>query len=65
MEEGKIVFYYALVYVLAVVGPLVPAVLIYRLFPNTRVSVSGPLAGLTLRARGAFAAYLVTFRLSM
>jgi hypothetical protein len=32
--------------------------LIYWLFPNTPVAVSGPLAGLTVRTGGAFGAYL-------
>lgn len=41
--------------------PIIPSVLIYWLFPNTAVAVSGPLANLTLRASGAFAAYLVIF----
>jgi hypothetical protein len=41
--------------------PLVPAVLIYWLFPNTAVAVGGPLANLTVRASGAFAAYLAVF----
>jgi hypothetical protein len=44
--------------------PLVPAILIYLLFPNTSVAVSGPLANLTVRASGAFAAYLVVFAAS-
>jgi hypothetical protein len=39
--------------------PLVPAILIYRLFPNTAVAVSGPLSNLTLKASGAFAAYFI------
>jgi hypothetical protein len=39
--------------------PLVPAVLIYTLFPNTPVAASGPLAGLTIKTGGAFAAYLI------
>jgi len=43
--------------------PLVPAILIYRYFPNTQVAASGPLAGLTVKASGAFAAYLVVFLL--
>ena len=37
--------------------PLVPAILIYRYFPDTQVVASGPLAGLTVKASGAFAAY--------
>jgi hypothetical protein len=48
-------------YLLWVCGPLVPAVLIYWLFPDTKVSAEGPLSGLTVRAGGAFAAYLVVF----
>jgi hypothetical protein len=39
----------------------VPAVLIYWLFPNNQVAVSGPFAGLTVKASGAFAAYLIIF----
>jgi hypothetical protein len=46
-------------YLLYVLLPLIPAILIYRLFPDTKVAVSGPLAGLTLKASGAFAAYVV------
>ncbi len=41
--------------------PLLPAVLIYRLFPDTAVAVSGPLARLTFKATGAFGAYLIVF----
>ena len=41
--------------------PLLPAVLIYRLFPDTAVAVSGPLAQLTFKAGGAFGAYLIVF----
>jgi len=49
------------VHMLWVLLPLLPAILIYRLFPNTSVAVSGPLANLTVRASGAFAGYLVVF----
>jgi len=48
-------------YTLWVLLPLVPSILIYWLFPSTSVAVSGPLANLTVRAGGAFAAYLVIF----
>lgn len=41
--------------------PLIPAILIYWLFPNTAVAVEGPFASLTVKAGGAFAAYLVVF----
>lgn len=39
--------------------PLFPAVLIYNRFPNTPLVANGPLAGLTINAGGAFAAYLI------
>jgi hypothetical protein len=41
--------------------PLLPAILTFRLFPQTSVAVSGPFANLTVRASGAFAAYLIVF----
>jgi hypothetical protein len=61
-----------IVAILALVGahiiwvllPLAPAVLIYWLFPNTPVAVSGPLSGLTIRTGGAFGAYLVVLLLT-
>lgn len=40
-----------------------PSILIYRLFPDTQVAASGPLAGLTVRTSGAFAGYLIIFLL--
>jgi hypothetical protein len=43
--------------------PLLPAILIYRLFPNAPLIVSGPLAGLTVKTGGAFGAYLIIFLL--
>lgn len=46
---------------LLVVLPLIPAVLIYRLFPNTSVVANGPLSGLTLKSSGAFSVYIVVF----
>jgi hypothetical protein len=48
-------------HLLWVLLPLVPAVLIYSWFPDTSVAVNGPLAQLTVRASGAFAAYLIVF----
>lgn len=50
-------------YALYVLLPIIPTAVIYRLFPNTSVTVSGPLAKLTLNASGAFAAYIVTVAL--
>jgi hypothetical protein len=45
--------------------PLVPAVLIYRLVPPERTEVTGPIAGMAVKATGAFAAYLIIFLVVM
>ena len=42
-----------------VLVPMIPLIVIYRLFPDTAVAVTGVLSGLTVRATGAFAAYLI------
>jgi hypothetical protein len=60
-REELILFSLIGLYTVWVLMPMVPAIIIYRLFPNTAVAVSGPLAGLTVRASGAFAAYLILF----
>lgn len=39
--------------------PLVPAILIYKLYPNSKVIVNGPFRGLTVKATGAFGAYFL------
>jgi hypothetical protein len=64
-REPMVMLSLALLQVLWVLLPLIPAVLIYRLFPDTKVGVSGPLANLTVRASGAFAGYLVVFLIVM
>jgi hypothetical protein len=55
----------AAMYCLVTIGPLVPAVVTYKLFPDTSVGLSGPLQGLTVRATGAFAAYTIVFLLML
>jgi hypothetical protein len=60
-REFLILLSLTIIYTIWITLPLIPAVLIYRLFPSTTVAVSGPLANLTVRATGAFAAYLVVF----
>jgi hypothetical protein len=60
-QEMMMLFSLIGVYTVWVILPLIPAVLIYRLFPDTTVAVNGPLANLTVRATGAFAAYLILF----
>jgi hypothetical protein len=60
-KEAMVLFSLVGLHAVWVLLPLVPAILIYWLFPNTAVAVSGPLASLTVRASGAFAAYLAVF----
>lgn len=52
-----------LLYSLYVLLPMIPAIVIYRLFPDTKVALSGPLANLTMKSTGAFAAYIVVVSL--
>lgn len=47
-------------YVFYVLLPMIPAVVIYRMFPDTKVSTSGILSQLSFKTTGAFAAYVVT-----
>jgi len=45
--------------------PLVPAVLLYWLFPNQQMAATGVLANFKINAAGAFAGYLVLFAAMM
>jgi hypothetical protein len=55
---------YVLLFGLWVLAPLIPSILIYRIFPGSTITAQGPLAGLTVRASGAVAFYLVLFAAS-
>jgi hypothetical protein len=59
MSADPVISYFTL-YILYVLTPLIPAVVIFKLFPKTEVAVEGPLKGLTLNATGAFGGYVVT-----
>jgi len=50
---------------ITVLLPAVPTAVIYKLFPGQQVSLSGPLQGFTVKAVGAFAAYVVVFLLAI
>ena len=45
-------------YVLYVLLPLIPAVIIYRMFPDTRVTAEGSVSNWKVKAGGAFGAYI-------
>jgi hypothetical protein len=53
-----------LLYATYVLVPLIPAIAIFYIFPDTPVVLQGPLQGLTARAGGAFAAYMIVVLLS-
>ena len=63
MGNNAAVTYSFLLYVLYVLLPLIPAILIFKLLPESKVTVSGPLQNLTINATGAFAGYVVTVAL--
>jgi hypothetical protein len=63
MANSDPVLYSFGLWILYVLLPLIPAVVIFKLFPDTKVTVSGPLQNLTVNATGAFAAYVVTVAL--
>ncbi len=45
--------------ILVVLLPLLPAILIFLMFPKAEMVAQGPLQGLSIRAGGAFGAYLI------
>ena len=51
----------AMILVLLSLLPLGPAILIYKIFPDTKVVTNGPFSGLTLRSSGAFSIYFIVF----
>ncbi|MFH1853406.1 MAG: hypothetical protein ABIA75_13790 [Candidatus Neomarinimicrobiota bacterium] len=54
------IIYSFLLYLLFITLPLIPALLIYKIFPETQVGATGLLGNLKINATGAFAAYLIT-----
>jgi len=62
MNNSAVLFSFGL-YVVYVLLPIVPAAILFKMFPDSKVAVSGPLQNLTLNATGAFAAYIVTVAL--
>jgi uncharacterized membrane protein len=51
--------------ILMVLLPLLPAILIFLIFPKAEAFAQGPLQGLTIRAGGAFGAYLIVLLVLM
>lgn len=51
---------YFMLYCVFFLVPLIPSILIYKIFPNTSVSTRGQLANFKINTSGAFAAYLAT-----
>ncbi|MCK5516459.1 MAG: hypothetical protein KAI39_06255 [Desulfobulbaceae bacterium] len=54
-----VIFSFAL-YVFYVLLPMIPSIIIYRIFPDTKVSATGVLANLNFKTTGAFGAYVIT-----
>jgi len=49
-----------LLYVVYVLLPMVPAVVIYKLFPDTKIATTGTLSKWKVKTTGAFAGYIIT-----
>ena len=54
-----VIFSFAL-YVLYVLLPMIPAVVIYKLFPDTKIAANGKLSSWDIKTTGAFAGYVIT-----
>jgi uncharacterized protein YrzB (UPF0473 family) len=54
-----------LVFVLYFFVPMFPTIVIYRMFPDTKVTASGVLSNLNFKTTGAFAAYVITLFLAL
>ena len=48
-----------IMYILWIILPMVPSVIIYKIFPDSKVGMTGVLANLKINATGAFGAYLI------
>ena len=49
-----------ILYVIYVLLPMVPALVIYKLFPDTTITTTGTLSGWKVKTTGAFAGYIIT-----
>lgn len=49
-----------LLYFAFITFPLIPSVIIYKIFPDTQVGAKGLMGNLKINATGAFAAYIIT-----
>jgi hypothetical protein len=58
------VLYTFILYFLFITLPLIPSILIYKIFPDTKMGSSGILGNLKFNATGAFAGYIVVSVLS-
>ncbi len=64
MSESVSVLYLGALQAAWLLVPMIPAILIFRIFHDTAVRITGPLLGVTVSASGAFAGYLVIVLLS-
>ena len=60
MLADTLILYSFALFSLTLLLPILPAVIIYRIFPDTKVAAQGPLRGLNIKTSGAFAAYVIT-----
>lgn len=56
----KQIIYGFILYLLYVLVPLLPSIIIYKMFPTTTVGATGLLGNLKINTTGAFSAYIIT-----
>jgi hypothetical protein len=59
VSDQSIIFWQYLLNASWVLLPLIPAIVIYLMFPDTRTTIGGPFSGLSVKSSGAFAAYFI------
>lgn len=59
-KHSSAVLFSLALYLLYVLIPLIPTILIYKFFPDEKVTASGVFSNFKFNAAGAFAAYVVT-----
>lgn len=57
-ERSEMILLFCALYFMWILLPLIPSVLIYRIFPDTKTTAEGQVSNWKIKAGGAFGAYL-------
>lgn len=59
-DASNVTLFYIVMYIACLMLPLVPSIVIYKLFPDSKVTAEGEVSMVKFKAGGAFGAYIVT-----